>query len=246
MAERLLYEQRHKEDKHPIANYVMDIDKQMQNLLATRNLTEYDKAVSYIQLLRKYLDALHHDDSNSARKLTNILSEPGPGRPDPGRPSSIPSPPDKEQVEIEQEPTERTTLHLPESIVDYVPKYAKVRAKKFLTVLEQDPNFKWNKKTGEITIGKELIAGSSIKDIVRHASTNPRSIGNTPVGLKSVLAYLKGRNLSNKYILNRTWRKELKLGVTPKKQKDSRPLASWKSPLAPKYDLSSQWESWDS
>ena len=143
MAERLLYEQRHKQDTNPVANYVMDIDKQMQNLLATRNVSEYDKAVNYMQLLRKYLDVLHDDPvkSHAYRETAPIVPTPDQATP-PSRSSSedVPS-----MLEREEEPKTSVQPSF-DSIVNNVPQYARGRAKKLLAVLEQDPYFDWNKK----------------------------------------------------------------------------------------------------
>ena len=62
MVEKLMYQQRHKEDTRPQVHYATNLDKEMQEILTRDNLTEYDKAMLYMQLLNKYLGTIHSRD----------------------------------------------------------------------------------------------------------------------------------------------------------------------------------------
>jgi hypothetical protein len=62
MVEKLMYQQRHKEDTRPLVRHAMNLDKEMQEILSKNYSNEYNKAMLYMQLLNKYLGNIHSQD----------------------------------------------------------------------------------------------------------------------------------------------------------------------------------------
>ena len=241
MVEKLMYQQRHKEDTRPQVHYATNLDKEMQEILTRDNLTEYDKAMLYMQLLNKYLGTIH------SRDIPKIQDQNTPAM------QQHPAPP---QQQHQPEPADidppAQPLVVPPSspvslkkIVEKVPKYSRARARQLASKLKEDPNFHWDSK-GEITINGKVLEGSNIKQIISNASTNPRQPF-TPVGLDTVLAYIReNRQIPSDIITNKNWQNKLFVKDPPRT-----PLSRWKSPRTPTFSPSHEinrrnygWESW--
>jgi len=253
MAQKLLYQQRHKEDTRPSAYHAMNIDKDMQDILSRNDLGEYDKAMRYMQLLHKYLETLHSREQfqTSAPPIT------------PPSQSFLAGQTQQEGKSIDAVET-KPSIHAmtpltAKTILESVPKYSKPKARKLIKLLTKDPDFQWG-GDGEVSIKGEVVKGSNIKNIIKHASTNPKhSID--PTGIDTVLSYLSKKNMTSDTITNRRWKNELNIKETPKTPfstplgRRGTPLDSW---LATSSSLSSaktasplftqdkghEWESW--
>jgi hypothetical protein len=231
LVEKYLYQQRYKEDTKPLEKHAMNIDREIQQILAKKDMSEYDKAAAYSQLLREYLGAIH--------------STPGPGLVNPSQdvqplttprmatvaniPAVVPeTPPGVGATGVSLTPALFSPLNN-KTIVSRVPNYAKAKAKKLVNTLLDDPKLQWDGK-GEVSINGEPIKGSSIKNIVHNASSNSKH-SFVPVGVESVLSYLKKAGyITSGMITNREWKKELGVHESPESAYKT-PRARRKSPF---------------
>lgn len=243
MVEKLRFQQRHKEDTRPQAHYAMNLDKEMQEILTKDNLTEYDKAMLYMQLLNKYLGTIHSRDIPKTQDVNTPAIQqhpPPPQQQQQQQPEQADVDPPAQPVEVP--PSSPVTL---KKIIENIPKYSRSRARKLASKLKEDPNFHWDSK-GEITINGKVLEGSDIKQIITNASTNPRQPF-TPVGLDTVLAYIRdNRHIPGDIITNRNWQSKLHVRDPPRT-----PLSRWNSPMTPTFSPSHDknrrnygWESW--
>lgn len=241
MAEKLLYEQRHKEVTQPQAHHAMQIDRQMQHILDRNDISEHDKALAYLQSLRSYLEAVQTSPTHGHKIDHHFKQEIStPGIP---KTEEI-SKKDQPQQQQQQQQSRDLPVLTTDIILQRVPKYAKSKAKKLLKTFEADPNFKWNEK-GEISIGGKFINSSNISDII-HSATSKRKAYRLPHGTEMVLSYLKDKpDVPNTAFNNQHWRKNL--GFSPSKPKT--PLSAWKSKdknvlNSPDFHIP-EWENWE-
>ena len=245
MVDKMKFEHRYNQASNPSKYRAMAIDRDMESILSRSDIGEKEKAILYSQLLRKYLDVIH-----------------------PETPHHVFTPHVTHPIEKVESPDDSKSIATPSSTVQgissrhllkNVPKYSQTKARRLLTSLENDANFVWN-GDGEISIGGHLIKGSNIRDIIRSSSSNSK-VASQPIGLESVLAYLKDNvNLSDNMITNRFWKQ--KLNIVPPSQKPSKPvldtpLSTWMSPatriksaslgdpISPLSTRNSEWETWD-
>lgn len=244
MAEKLLYEQRHKEVTQPQAHHAMQIDRQMQNILNRNDISEHDKALAYLHSLRNYLEAVQTSPSHGHRIDHPFKQDTStPVIPKPEEISKEDQPQQQQEQQHQQQFRDLPVLTA-DAILQRVPKYAKTKAKKLLRTFEADPNFKWN-DSGEISIGGKVINSSNISDII-HSATSKRKAYQLPRGTEMVLSYLKDRpNVPNTAINNQHWRKNL--GFSSPKPKT--PLSAWKSAgknvsNSPDFSIP-EWENWE-
>jgi hypothetical protein len=242
MVEKLMYQQRHKEDTRPLDRHAINLDREMQEILSKNDSDEYKKAMLYMQLLNKYLGTLHSQDIPKTQHTLQM----GPQIPQPlHQPEHAKT--DSPGTLIEPVKDASSSPISVREIVENIPKYARTRARKITSILNEDPNFHWDMK-GQIAINGKTIEGSDIRKIVRNASTNPKQQLISPVGLDPVLAYVRSKgHIPAKAIINKIWKKELNISETPRTS-----LTRWLSPSTPAFaspTLSGRgknygWESW--
>jgi hypothetical protein len=257
MAEKMMYQQRYKDAIRPQATHSMTLDKEMQEILSKTNISEYDKALTYMDLLRQYLSALQNSKDTTA-SVTVTRSNPlqpleQPQKPQPPTPKKTTedarmSPSTKADLRESGPPPgiEASPSYTTKRIVNIVPNYSRAKARKLVKILYDDPKFTWD-VDGEISINGENIKGSNIKTMVHNASTNPKQT-HAPIGVQSVLNYLRGKDsiTSADVITNRNWKSNLGMSFkTPSKTPRTRqtsPLSSWNSPMSTSYPISYSFE----
>jgi hypothetical protein len=153
MVEKLMYQQRHKEDTRPLIRHAMNLDREMQEILSKNDQNEYNKAMSYMQLLNKYLASLHSQD------IPKTLATPQTG-PQIHQPEQAKVDPPVQPVESAKA-TSSSPISVKE-IVEKIPKYSRSKARKLTSTLTKDPNFHWD-ANGQITINGKAIEGSEEK-----------------------------------------------------------------------------------
>jgi hypothetical protein len=244
MVEKLMYQQRHKEDTRPLAHHAMDLDKQMQEILSKNDLNEYDKAMLYMQSLNKYLGTIHSQDIPKIHdQTTNQLQQQQQQPQQHLQPQPLDPQPERKSVDVaEAKVSQPLSIN---KIIENIPKYSRTRGRKIVSILREDPDFQWD-VNGQVTIEGKVIDGSDIRQIILNASSNPRRPF-SPVGLDSVLHHIsKKRNIPVDVITNRNWRKLLNI-----RDSQQTPLSRWLTPASPALSPSlaesrrnMHWESW--
>ena len=161
----------------PLTRKLSELDEEMKTILERQDLSEFNKARAYSEILDKYLDVKRRLQQPTAIPIVDQKTQ-----------ESSPSQLDKQTVDL-----------------NLIPQNYRNRAQNLLTHIEKQTDLDWNNK-GELIVDRQPIVGSHIIDLVKDTvSTRQRGADiESPTGASVFMEGLRKSNVPQSLIGNKT------------------------------------------
>ena len=158
----------------PLTRKLSLLDEEMKSILDSQDLSEFEKARAYSEVLDKYLDV--------KRRLQ--------------QPTPIPV--------VDQKPSQVQQQNEKQSIdLNLIPQQYRARAQNLLSHVEKQTDLDWNNK-GELLVDGKAVVGSHIADLLDDTvRTKPRANTSEPIGSTMFLDGLRKSNVPQALIGNK-------------------------------------------
>ena len=166
-----------------LSESVLSLDDEIKQVLESTSMSDYDKALTYEQVLHKYLKRVDHVNSRQIQRPTL----------QPNNSMSIPQQRDSKSFE--------KTVKLEKRLVDSLPKTLQRKGGVLLEHIKDATDLTWNDR-GELIVKGQTISGSNVSDLI-HEILRSRKLGHAPRGWSTFANTLKESNIPMDLIGNK-------------------------------------------
>ena len=168
-----------------LSESVLSLDDEIKRVLESSSLNEHDKALTYEQVLHKYLKRVDRVNSRHLQK---------------------PSFPTNHSATVtQQESLENGTgekkVKLEKRVVDSLPKTLQRKGGVLLEHIKDTADMTWNER-GELIVKGQTLSGSNVSDLI-HELLRTRKLGHEPKGWPAFANALKESNIPTDLIGNK-------------------------------------------
>ena len=167
-----------------LSDSVLSLDDEIRRVLESPALSDHDKALTYEQVLHKYLKRVDHVNSRHSQKPPFSSNHT----------ASVPLDPLKSD-------SFGKTVKLKKRVVDSLPKTLQKKGGVLLDHIKDTTDMTWNER-GELVVKGQTLNGTNVSDLI-HELLRSRKLGQKPEGWSIFANTLKESNIPTDLIGNK-------------------------------------------